>query len=132
MASASLTLYRNNTQSTVFGLASQYVNGAEYKVTGRDLSIPYKITVERNLTSGNSVSNDRVSVRISRVERNATTGKPATASVTLLVSIPKDTSVLTQTVQKELLAQMCSLLNDNVAVGTTTVNTSNIVSGSDL
>jgi len=132
MASASLVLSKNNTQTVTFGLASQFVNGAEWKVADRDLSTPYKITLERNLTQGNSVSNDRVSVRISRVERNATTGKPATASVSVLVSIPKDTSVLTQAAQKELLAMTSSLLNDCANVGATNAKTSAIVSGSDL
>jgi len=132
MASASLVPYKTNTTQETFALVSQSAAGATYKVSGRPLATPYQIETQRKLSSGTSTGNDHVGLRISRVEKNATTGKLATLQVLLDVSIPKDTSVLTTATQQEMLAICASILNECTAMEATHSKIDLILSGGDL
>lgn len=132
MASSSLTPYKDNTNQVTFALVSQSANGATYKVAGRDLATPYLVEVQRKLTNPGATGNDHIVLRAARVERNVDTSKLATAQVLVDVSIPKDTSILDQTAQLELLAISSSLLNDATAMAATTANRSALIGGSDL
>lgn len=131
MASATLTLYKNNTQSDAFALASQNAAGATYLVAGRTLSAPKSITVTRKINA-NASANDKVSVKLIHTELNATTGKPATFSVECIISIPKDTSILSATLQKEGCAIVSSLINDGTAMAATTANRTALIEGRDI
>lgn len=131
MASSSLTLYKNNTQSDVFTLASQNAAGANYLVAGRSLSAPKAISVNRKINA-NASANDKISTKFIHTELNATTGKPATFSIDVIISIPKDTSNLTPTIQKEGCAIVSSLLNDGTAMAATAVNRTALIEGRDL
>jgi hypothetical protein len=132
MASATLAPYKTNAATQSFTLVSSGTTGATWKATGRDLSTPYVISVERKLSTSTSTTNDHIVVRIARTERNTTTSKLATCQVLLDVSIPKDTSVLTAAVQKEILSCVSSLLNENTAMEATSVNITALIEGRDL
>lgn len=131
MASQTLTLYKNNTQTQVFGLASVVADGARYMASGRAIACPFVVETKRKLNL-NGTGNDHVSLRIARTEQNATTGKLATSQVLLDISIAKDQSILTPTVQKELVALLASALDESTAVESTTVNATALIEGRDL
>lgn len=120
MSSSVLTLYKNHTEQLAFSLVSTSELSAKWIASGRALSVPFSITqtVKPNKGSGN----DTVSVIISRTEANATTGKLATALCELRFSMPKDQSVLTLSLQKELLALCVSLFDDAAATAATNSN----------
>jgi len=132
MASSTLTPYRDNTNQVTFNLVSQGIDGATYKVSGRDLALPYSVEIQRKLTTGSSSANDRVKLIVRRVERNVDTGKLATLMVSSEISIPKDTSTLDGTAQIEICAILASLLNDATANAATTANRTALVEGRDL
>lgn len=132
MASTTLAPYKDSTTAVTFKLVNSGSNGATYQVEGRDIATPYQIQVIKKFTNPSASANDHVQIRVSRTERNATTQKLATVQALLDVSIPKDTSILTLTAQKELLAIMCSLLRDATANAATNANIAAIVSGFDL
>jgi len=132
MASSSLTPKYDNTNSYTFALVSTGVDGATHKVEGRDLALPFEVNVQRKLTGGSKTGNDHVVVRMARTERNATTAKLATMQVLVDISIPKDTSVITQAEQLKLVGAVASLLNDNAALQATTVARSALINGRDI
>jgi len=132
MASSSLTPKYDNTNSYTFALVSTGIDGATYKVDARDLALPMVVEVKRNLTSSNKAGNDHVVVRMARTERNAASGKLATAQILVDISIPKDTSIITQAEQVKLIGAMASLLNDSSALAATTVARTGLVNGRDL
>lgn len=131
MASASLTLYKNNTQTEVLNLVSQASTGASYKVAGRGLSTPISLTLDRKIQSGVS-KNDHVVIRLAQTDNNVNTGKAATGQILIDVSIPKDQSILTPARMGELLSMAASALIDNAATGATSVNRTALIDGRDL
>jgi len=132
MASASLTLYKNSTQTEVFSLRTTGAAGANYTVDDRSLAQPYGVSIQRKLTAPSAAGNDRIEVRVSRVEPNATTGKLATLSATLVISVPKDQTVLDRTAQQEILAIVGSLIDENTAHSATVANIDTLLDGGDL
>lgn len=132
MASSNLQPYRNNSNQETFVLANQSASGATYKVASRPLSQPYQISIERKLSAAGSNANDRVILKSLRTELNESTGKLATMSVKCEISIPKDDSVITKTVQAELVAVIASLLNEATAMEATKVNINALIDGMDL
>lgn len=131
MASSTLTLYKNNTQTQAFALVSTTTDGARYMASGRAIACPFVIESKRKFNL-NGTGNDHVSIRVARTEQNVATGKLATDQVLLDISIAKDQTILTPTVQKELLAIMASALNEAAAVSATTVNATALIEGRDL
>lgn len=131
MASSSLTLYRNNTSTQVFTLVSVLSDGARYMATGRPIACPFVLEIKRKLNP-NGTGNDHVGVRIARTEQNVTTGKLATCQYLLDISIPKDQSILTQTVQCEIGALLASLFNESTAMEATHVALTALVEGRDV
>lgn len=129
MASSTLSPYKNNTTTVAFALVSESPNGAKYQVSGRDIGLPFTLEIARKLTQPGAAGNDEVTVIIRRIEKNATTGKLATFYSKHLISIPKDTSVLTQTVQKECLSLLASLFNESTAMEATTVFLTALIEG---
>jgi hypothetical protein len=132
MASTSLSPYKNSSTTETFSLVSATENGATYKVSGRALSVPYTIDVRRKFTAAGAAGNDHVTVRVARVEANAETGKLATCQVMLDISIPKDTTVLTTTIQKEIISVLASLLNESTAMEATNANITSLIEGYDI
>lgn len=132
MSTATLTPYKNNTVQVTFSLVSETSNGATYLVGGRALSLPYSLAITRKLTAQNSTANDEINIVARRVESNATTSKLSTAYVKLIVSIPKDTTVINAAAQKELISVLASLLNDSTAMGTGTVAMTALIEGRNL
>ncbi len=127
MPSSTLTLYRDNTNTVAFNLVSTSEYFAKWIVTGRALSVPYSVTQLVKPSKG--AGNDLSYVTIARTEANATTGKLATCLVEVKLSAPKDQSILTPAVQKELISLAASALIDGRTSGTTNTNASCIVEG---
>jgi len=137
MASSSLAPYFGNTASTdqyTYALVSQSSTGATYKVAGRDLATPHGVEIIRKLTPASSPANDHVQLRVFRVERNTTTSKLATAQVLVDISIPKDTSILTQAEQAKMVRIVGSILAENCGALSNDTFTSSLtlLSGGDL
>jgi hypothetical protein len=132
MASSTLSPYKNNTTQETFSLQTVSTTGAKYLVSGRSLSQPYTLETVRKLTAPSASGNDRVEVRVTRSEANATTGKLATLVATLSISIPKDTSILDADAQAEAISILASLVNESTAMEATTVAITALVEGRDL
>lgn len=130
MASSSLVLYVSNADTQEFVLVSSSVNMTVWKVANRPLSNPFTIELARKLTSG--TKNDHVTVRIARVEANASTSQKATAQVLIDVSVPKDQSILTGAEISKMLGAAASLLNDGNNLALTGTNRGAIVDGRDV
>lgn len=129
MSSSSLTPYKNNTSQVTFSLASESPTGVKYLVSGRSISNPFSLEISRKLTAPSAAGNDEVSLTVKRIEQNATTGKLATGFVKVTISIPKDVSVITATVQKELMSVMASLFNESTAMEATNAFITALIEG---
>lgn len=129
MSSPSFSPYKNNTTTTVFTLASESPTGVKYLVSGRSIACPFSLEISRKLTAPNAAGNDEVSILVKRIEQNATSGKLATGFVKVTVSIPKDVSVITATVQKELMSVVASLFNESTAMEATTAFITALIEG---
>lgn len=131
MASQTLDLYKDNTNHEVFSLASQNSAGAKWLLPGRALNAPKSVELARKINSS-SPSNDVVKFKVSQTELNSSTGKPATFFAEITISVPKDTSQLTPAVQKDIVGQLCSAVNDATALAATSVNRTALIEGRDL
>jgi len=131
MASSSLNPFNGNTNHQLFGLKTSTATGSVWMVSGRNIAQPFELETVRKVNPS-SLSNDHSILRLTRKEANATTGKLATLQVTIDVSIPKDTSILSPTEQKAALAVMGSLLNESTAMEATNANITAIVEGRDI
>jgi len=133
MASSTLDLYYDNTGHYVFNLASQSEKGPKWLYsTARPISQPLSVEIIRKVGIAAANANDHVLLRYTRTEPNAATGKFATYSVTVDISIPKDQSVLTSTVMTQGLGMVASLLNDSTAMAATAVNRGKLIGGLDI
>jgi hypothetical protein len=132
MATQTLTPYINNTQQITLTLASTGAEGSNWMVSGRDMSLPYRLEIRRKAVNPNSKGNDRVSLRLARSERNVTTGLLATGSISMTVSVPKDSATITQTHVKEMVAAIASLLDNCTAQEATNPNIAALVEGRDF
>lgn len=129
MSAASFSPYIDNTQTVVFTLASESPNGVKYLVSGRGISVPFTLEISRKLTASNAAGNDEVTVLVRRLEQNGTSGKLATMFAKLIISIPKDTSIITATVQKQLISIIASLLNQSTAMEATNTFITALIEG---
>lgn len=132
MATDTITAYKNNTQTTVFLLQNSSATKTTWLVSGRAIALPFNLSVERKPSANNASTNDHVVLRLSRVEQNSSTGKLATLQVSLDLSLPKDQSVLTAGVQKELISCLASILNESTAMEATSANITKLIEGRDL
>jgi len=132
MATTTLTPYIDQTTQATFNLVSSGSTGARWLAAGRSIAEPYSVELIRKIGPSSASANDHVLVRVQRTDRNTTTGKFATMSVTMDVSIPKDVSIITPTIQKNILGVMTSLLNEAVANAATTVNRTAVIEGRDF
>jgi len=132
MASASITTYKNNTQTYVYTLVSQSADTTVWKIANRTLGEPMTLSLQRKVGPTGSKTNDHIILRSSRTDKNATTGLPATCSITLDVSIPRDNSIITAQAQTDLLQSVASIINEYAANAATQVNAGKIVGATDL
>lgn len=130
MASSSIIPYINNTQTVTFSQVASSVEKTVYKVAGRPLATPYQLELARKLVSGSK--NDHITVRLSRVEQNINTAQLATGQILVDISVPKDQSILTPDILKEMLGVIASLCNDNAALAATSNSRAALVDGRDL
>jgi len=131
MASASFNLYGIYQTPTEFDLAQTSATKTTWIVGGRAINKPFSLSIERKLTPQGSVSNDHILVRVTRTEANAVSGKLATASATLDLSIPKDSSVLDESALVSMLGLVASFLNEKSTLAGTTAVRSALVEGRD-
>jgi len=124
-----LVPYKNNSSTLTFERAYESVNGVTALIAGRSIATPYKLEVARKFTPPGAPGNDLISVKVTRTEQNATTGKLASLVATLSISIPKDQTVLTATAQKEAMAVLASLCNESTAMEATTTFMTTIIEG---
>lgn len=132
MATETLTPYKNNTQTLSFLLQSSSSTKTTWLLSGRPIALPHTVSVERKPSASNAATNDHVIVRVSQMEQNPATGKLATLQVTLDISIPKDQSVIGIQSQREALAVISSILNENTAMEATYANITKLIEGRDL
>lgn len=130
MASSTITLYKNSTQTKSFLLANQGTESTVHKVAGRALACPEQF--ERILTLKGAKANDLATYRYKRVEQNANTSALASLQIEVRISIPKDQSILNATAVVEGLSMIASAINDNSATSATTANRSAMAEGRDL
>lgn len=130
MASSSLTPYKDNTNQVTFSLVSTSADKTAFKVSGRSIACPYTIELSRKLSTGKT--NDHVQVRVAITERNTTTSVLATGQVLLDISIPKDQSIITNTVMTEVLGVLASLLDQATANNASSANRTALIEGRDL
>lgn len=131
MASATLVPKTDASGTLTIELVSTSESGSVYRVSGRDLSVPYGMEVRRVLTQPSATGNDHIKVRLFRTEKHASTNKPATMQVLLDISVPKDNTVLNKTEQRKLVVALASLLGDCMAV-TNYTNVTKLLDAMDL
>ncbi len=120
MASSTLTLYKNNTQTETFALVSTSENSARWVKSGRALSTPFAISQRVKVNKG--VSNDESFITTTKTEANLSTAKLATLLIETRISLPKDQTVLTPALIAEAISCHASSLIDGAATGATSVN----------
>jgi len=132
MASSSLTLYNENTGTTVFSLQSTGPQKTTYVVTGRSLAKPLAVVIERKYAPSNSKANDQVIVTVLQTEQSTLSPyQLCTFSAKLTLSIPRDLTGFSGGTTADLLkriSNLCSLLNNASAMNV--ANASNTVLGS--
>lgn len=132
MASATISPYYNNTTTQAFALASEGENKCKYVVAGRPLNQPWSIEIERIISAPSSRGNDRVLVTQTRVEPNSEAGTLATMRIQTSLSIPKDQTVLSLSVQEQMIGVMASVLNEFAAVSSSVTNREKLLTGINL
>jgi len=139
MASATLTLYDENTGTTVYALQSTSATKTIYAKTGRSLAKPQKVEIERRFAPTNSGANDQVIVRVVQTEQSTLAPyKLCTFSASLTLSIPRDFTGFTGGTNADMLKRIANLASALNNLGALNVaNASNgglnaLISGSDL
>jgi len=132
MASATLQAYYDATLSETYSLVSSTANGSKWILPGQPIGCQKTIEIVRSLTPSGAMANDHVKVIMTNHGRNTTTGKIATSSISMDISIPKDQSILTETLMKQDLKELSSLLNDSRAGGATYNNALSLIRGTDI
>lgn len=127
MPASSIAPYKNNTQTTTFGLASSGTNEVSYLESGNSMSEPHSITKSKKVSSG--AANNLSTVVYKRVKRNATTGKFATLQIKVEISIPQDNSTITNAMVIEGEGIVSSILNDATALAATTAERTALAEG---
>lgn len=139
MASSTLTVYDQDTGTTVYALQSTSATKTVYAVSGRSLAKPQTITIERKFASGGSSGNDQVIVSCAQTEQSTLSPyKLTTFSARLILSIPRDWTGFSGGTNADFMkriSNLCSLLNKLAAMnGTNASNTqiNALISGSDV
>lgn len=131
MASATVTLYKSTSGTVEFSLVTTGKEQTTYRVAGRSLATPLSLEITRKIGPSGASANDHVIVKLTQVERNETSQKLATASATLDISIPRDTTAVSTTKVIELLGMMSSMLNEGATIPYA-LNRTALVDGRDV
>lgn len=111
MASATYTLKEHDgVTDVVFSLVGNTADGAVYRVSSRALSLPQGMDIQMQIGNPGAKGNDHIKIIIRNVVRNATTGAVSTGSVTLDLSVPRDSAAWTDTDSQDLLAFVANFL----------------------
>lgn len=111
MASSSITLKDKADANIVYTLVSQTENGAVYRNAARSLGLPQSLRFSTNIGAPGSKGNDRVNITLKNSVQNETTGLVSTGSVSIQLSIPRD-STFSVTDAEDLLVQLQDLFVD--------------------
>jgi hypothetical protein len=139
MSSSSLTLYDENSGTSIYTLQSVGPNKTVWIKTGRSLAKPQAVSVERKLTPSGSGANDHVIVSVIQTEASTLAPyKLSTFVAKLDLSIPKDLTGFSGGTSADLMkriANLVSALNGSTALAA--ANSANtglnaILSGGDL
>jgi hypothetical protein len=139
MASSTLTLYDENSGTTIYALQSTSAQKTRYAVTGRSLAKPKAIEIERKFAPNNSSANDHIIVRVIQTEQSTLSPfKLSSFTASLDISIPRDLTGFTGGTTADLLKRISNLvsaLNNNTACAV--ANSANtglnlLASGGDL
>lgn len=117
----SLTLAKE-TGSTVFTKTGEGINSVEHRDLTRGLSVPLALTQTAIIGQPGALGNDHVKIKVSDSVLDSTSGKIITASVSIDVSIPRNSAYTTQ-MAKDLVCYGRAFLNltdqeDAIAAGT--------------
>jgi len=120
MPASALTLYNENTGTTVYSLQSSSATKTVWAVTGRSLAIPLCVSVERKLSGGGSPANDHILITVSQTEKSTLSPfKLTTFSAKLDLSIPRDWTGFTGGTSADMLkriANLVSVINNSAAL----------------
>jgi hypothetical protein len=111
MSSSTLTVVNLADANVVYTLVGQTANGASYKDATRGLSTPRTLEFQFTIGAPGALGNDKLVVTFSDAQQNAITGKVVVARARVELSVPRDAAI-TETMAKDLLAQVTSLLTD--------------------
>jgi len=131
MPSSTLDLYNTSTAHSVFYLAQTGAGGTVWSLSGRTLSEPCSVSLQKKIAPAGSSANDHVIVRVAEIARNTTTAKLATGSVTMDISVPKDTSIIGNTAMTNLIKWLSGIIQGGV-VSDTVTNVTALLEGRDL
>lgn len=112
MASASITLKDKADANIVYTLVGNTDRGAAYRNAARALGLPQSLDVAFNIGNAGSKGNDRISITLRNTVVNSTTGLVSTGSVSIVLSIPRDTAAWSETDSEDLLIQLQDLFTD--------------------
>lgn len=111
MASSPITLVNLADANQVYTLVGLKANGAAYKMADQELSTPRTLDFENKVGEPGSLGNDSVVVTLRDSRKNDDTGLVKTASLKLILSVPRDAAI-TNAIVVDMLCQMASLLSD--------------------
>jgi hypothetical protein len=111
MASATITLKDKADANIVYTLVGQTDRGATYRNATRALGLPQSLSFSYNLGAPGALGNDRINITLRNSVQNGDTGLVSTGSVSIQLSIPRD-SAWTTTDTEDLLIQLQDLFAD--------------------
>lgn len=115
MASSSITLTDEADANIVYTLVGQNENSAFYKNTDRELSLPQELRFQYKLGNPGSKGNDQIICKLKNTVENDTTNLISVGSVTVTLSVPRD-SAWTNQMSEDLLIQLQDLFADANAI----------------
>jgi len=136
MASPTLTLYNENSGSTVYGLQQTGPSKTRWLVSGRSLAKPQFFEVERKFAPQNSGANDHVIIRCGVTEQSTLSPyKPCTFMASLDLSIPRDQTGCTAVIIMKAISNLVCALNSGTtlyASNASNAGYASLLSGGDL
>lgn len=111
MASATHTLKEEDETNVVYTLVGQNENGALYKDATRELGVPRELQFSMKIGNPQALGNDQIISKLRNTVENSTTGKKSTGSVSIVLSVPRD-SAWTNQMSEDLLIQLQDLFTD--------------------
>lgn len=111
MASATITLKDEADANVVYTQVGQNETSALYKDATRELALPRTLRFQFKLGNPGAKGNDQIIMKLNNSVENATSGLVSTGSVSVVLSIPRD-SAWTNQMSEDLLIQLQDLFAD--------------------